>query len=378
MTHRGTGAAGGVYFMNSGRPKVVVAIKGLGIGGAEKLIAEGARFWNQERYEYQVAYALPWKNQLVAPLRDLGFRVECFGSKRGMTPAAMWRFRRLVRAADADLVHAHLPSMGAVARVVSGVPVVYTEHNIAASYRRPVQMVNRATYSRNAAVISVSDAVGESIASYPARARWVVPNGVSVPEAIDASGVRTELGLGPNTRLIVHVGNIRPHKGHHNLVQAATRLSRDDAQIVSIGGEKNAGDLEEIRSYAAETGVADVISFLGRREDAIRFMAAADIYVNPADVEGLPVSILEALALARPVVATSVGGVPSIIRNGETGLLVPAGDPGSLAAAINQLIDNPEYATTLGKKGQALVASEYSLEAMVRTTEAIYDEVLGG
>lgn len=364
--------------MNSGRPKVVVAIKGLGIGGAEKLISEGARFWDQDRFDYRIAYALPWKDQLVAPLRDLGFRVDCFGSKRGMTPAAMWRFRSLVRSAGADLVHAHLPSMGAVARVVSGVPVVYTEHNIAASYRRPVQLVNRATYSRNAAVISVSDAVNESIASYPSRARWVVPNGVSVPDKIDKTGVRAELGLGNETRLIVHVGNIRPHKGHHNLVRAASRLRRRDVRIVSIGGEKNPGDLEEIRAYAAGAGVADTISFLGRREDAIRFMAAADIYVNPADVEGLPVSILEALALARPVVATSVGGVPSIIRNGETGVLVPADDPGALAAGIDQLVDNPGYATTLGEKGQALVAAEYSLEAMVRATETIYEKVLRG
>ncbi len=364
--------------MNSTRPTVVVAIKGLGIGGAEKLIAEGARYWDTERFDYRVAYALPWKDQLVAPIRDLGFPVTCFGSKRGTTPAAVLRFRRLVRKANAALVHAHLPSMGAVARLVSPVPVVYTEHNIAGSYRRPVQWANRFTYSRNAAVTAVSAAVGESLASYPGDNKRIIPNGVAVPDAIDVSGVRSELGLGPSDRLIVHVGNIRPHKGHHNLVDAATRLNRDGIQIVSIGGEKTEGDLDEIRKYAADSGVAERIRFLGRREDAIRFMAAADIYVNPADVEGLPVSILEALALKRPVVATSVGGVPSIIMDADTGLLVPARDPDAMAAAIERLLDNPKFATSLGAAGCELVNEEYSLEAMVRATEAVYEDVLNG
>ncbi len=362
--------------MSSTRPTVVVAIKGLGIGGAEKLIAEGARYWNQSCFDYRVAYALPWKDQLVEPIRDLGFPVECFGSARGLAPASALRFRRLVRAADAALVHAHLPSMGAVARLVSRVPVVYTEHNIAGSYRRPVQIANRSTYSRNAAVIAVSDAVGESIAAYPSRSKRVIPNGVSIPPDVDGAGIREELGLADGEHLVVHVGNIRPLKGHRNLVEAAARLGRNDVRIVSIGGEKTAGDLDDIRAFAASAGVGDRIRFLGRREDAIRFMAAADVYVNPADVEGLPVSILEALALRRPVVATAVGGVPSIIRNEATGLLIPPADPDALAAGIERLVENPALAQELGNAGGQLVKAQYSLEAMVRATEAVYDEVL--
>lgn len=364
--------------MNYVRPTIVVAIKGLGIGGAEKLIAEGARFWDTDRFDYRVAYGLPWKNQLVEPILDLGFRVECFGGKRGMTPSASLRFRRLVRAAGADLVHAHLPAMGAVARLVSGVPVVYTEHNIAGSYRFPVRIANRSTYFKNRAVIAVSDAVGESISRYPSRSKTVIPNGVSVPDDIDISAVRDELGLSGDTRLVTHVGNIRPLKGHRNLVRAATHLDRDDTQIVSIGGEKNKGDLQEIRDFAAANRVDHRMRFLGRRPDAIRFIAAADVYVNPADVEGLPVSILEALALARPVVATSVGGVPSVVRDGETGLLVPPGDPEALARGLTSLLDNHDLSADLGRKGADLVQSHYSLEAMVRATEAIYDEVLHG
>jgi glycosyltransferase involved in cell wall biosynthesis len=366
--------------MSTRRPTVVVAIKGLGIGGAEKLIVEGSRFWDRDRYDYRVAYALPWKDQLVEPLLDQGIPVECFGSQRGMTPASAWRFAKLTRQWNASIVHAHLPSMGAVARVTQRVPVVYTEHNLASSYRRPVRMINRATYSRNAAAIAVSDAVAESITDYPSPSKRVIPNGVDVRGDIDTSRVREELGLDDSQHLAVHVGNIRPLKGHATLVSAASSLAgiRTDVQIVSIGGEKTTGDLDAIRAMAEDLGVSDRIRFLGRREDALTFIAACDVYVNPADVEGLPVTILEALALGRPVVATSVGGVPSIVRDGETGLLVPPGDPDAIAQAIAWMVDNPQTASAYGSSGRALIEEHHGIEHMVRQTEAVYDEVLGG
>lgn len=366
--------------MTAERPIVVVAIKGLGIGGAEKLIVEGSRFWDRERFDYRVVYALPWKDQLVEPLLDRGIPVECFGSERGMTPASAWRFARLTRRWDASIVHAHLPSMGSVARLTQRVPVVYTEHNLANSYRTPVRMINRATYSRNAATIAVSDAVAESIHDYPSPSKQVIPNGVSIEGTVDISGVRGELELDESEYLVVHVGNIRPLKGHATLVAAAASLDkiRHDVQIVSIGGEKTEGDLASIRTMAADTGVSGRIRFLGRREDALAFIAACDLYVNPADVEGLPVTILEALALARPVVATAVGGVPSIIRDGETGVLVPPGDPDAMAKAIDRMIDNPQEAAGYGSAGRTLVEKHHGIEHMVRETEAIYERVLRG
>ncbi len=365
--------------MSAQRPTVVVAIKGLGIGGAEKLIVEGSRFWDRDRFDYRVAYALPWKDQLVQPLLDQGIPVECFGSKRGMTPASAWRFAQLTRRWNASIVHAHLPSMGAVARVTQRVPVVYTEHNIASSYRMPVRVVNRITYSRNAAAIAVSEAVAESISTYPSPSKRVIPNGVDVGGDVDITGVREELDLADSQHLVVHVGNVRPLKGHSTLVASAARLReiRQDVQIVSIGGEKTEGDLAAIRAMAADLGVSDRIRFLGRREDALVFIAACEVYVNPADVEGLPVTILEALALGRPVIATSVGGVPSIVHDGETGMLVAPGDPDAIAKAISWMIDNPQTAAAYGESGRALIESDYGIERMVRDTESVYDEVLG-
>ncbi|MGH8999824.1 MAG: glycosyltransferase, partial [Acidimicrobiia bacterium] len=319
------------------RRRVLVLIKGLGIGGAERLISDGAEHWDRQTFDYRVAYVLPWKDQLVAPLRQIGIQVDCLGSKRGMGPSALRNLRSLARSWRPDVIHAHLPSAGILARLSGGAPVVYTEHNIAGSYRQPTRTLNRLSYGRNAAVIAVSEAVADSLKGYPGPGPKVIPNGITfevTPDAVQA--VREELGMRPSQKLVVHVGNIRPHKGHENLIAATARIvAKDpDVLVVSVGAEKHVGDLARVRDSAAAAGVGDHIRFLGRREEARAFLAAADVVANPADFEGLPLAVLEALSLSKPVVATAVGGVPTVVVDRVTGLLVPPGDPVTLAEGI--------------------------------------------
>jgi glycosyltransferase involved in cell wall biosynthesis len=362
------------------RPRLLVLIKGLGIGGAERLISEGSSHWDRETFDYGVAYVVPWKDQLVAELTESGVEVVCVGGDRGTDLKTPLRLRELVRSWRPSLIHAHLPSSGIIARLATRLPVVYTEHNLVASYRLPTRVLNRLTYGRNRAVIAVSQAVAEGIKNYPGPTPRVIPNGVSLVVSDDeAAAARSELGLEPDDALIVHVGNIRPYKGHSVLIEAATRLAskRPKVHVVSIGGEKHPGDLDRVRAEARASGADQVIRFLGRRHDARAFIAAADIVVSPADVEGLPVSILEALALGRPVVATAVGGVPSVIVDGVTGRLVPPGNPYALAAALVETLDSP-HAAEWGRKGAELVETNYGLEAMVAGYESVYREILGG
>jgi glycosyltransferase involved in cell wall biosynthesis len=361
------------------RPVVVVFVKGLGIGGAEKLIAEGSRVWDISSFDYRVAYIIPWKDQLVGELRAQSVPVRCIGSRRGFTPGSFLRYRKLLAEWQADLVHAHLPSAGILARLASPVPVVYTEHNLAWSYRPLTRMLNRWTYALNDAVTAVSGAVSETIANYPGPPAVVIANGVSVavePAARDRA--RQELGLIDGQPLVVHVGNIRPGKGHEDLIEAAALLAnrRPRPRVVSIGVEKNKGDLDRLRAMVTEYGLEGCVEFLGRRSDALAFIAAADVYVNPAEIEGLPITILEAMALGRPVVATAVGGVPTVVRHGLTGLTVEPRSPDQLAEAITGLLDNPLEARRLAEAGTQLVAAEYGIETMVRAFEDIYRKVL--
>ena len=304
----------------------------------------------------------------------LGIAVHRLSESGRTTPALPWRLRRLVRSIGADLVHAHLPYTGILARVAAGLPVVYTEHNLADSYRQPTRTLNRLTYRRNAATIAVSDAVAESLTGYGADVAMIRNGVVCDVDATTATAARAELGLGGADPLVVHVGNIRPGKGHDTLIDTAALLREAPGvpvTVISIGTEKHPGDLDRVRARAG-----DAVGFLGRRPDAVAFTAACDVYVNPADVEGLPVAVLEAMWLGRPIVATAVGGVPSVIHDGKTGLLVPPGDPAALAAAVASLLDDPARAARLGKSAARHAHAELDLATMVRRVEAVYDEVL--
>jgi glycosyltransferase involved in cell wall biosynthesis len=362
------------------RPKILVLVKGLGIGGAERLISEGSRFWDTDSFNYRVAYVLPWKDQLVPDLTSRGFSVECLGGNRPTIEAPL-RLRRSLGRWRPDLIHAHLPSAGILARTTSLLPVVYTEHNVVTSYRPLTRWLNFATYGRNAAAIAVSDAVAASLAHYPGPDPVVVPNGVAVSvEPGVRARVRDELAVGPDRPLVVHVGNIRPWKGHRTLIEATARLRATvpDVLVVSIGTEKTEGDLRRVRLEADAADVGDTVRFLGRRSDAVDFIAAADVFVNPSDVEGLPLVVLEAMAVSTPVVATAVGGVPSIIHDDETGILVPPGQPEALAGAVAGILADPDRAAILTRRAHELAVGEYGIGRMVEANEAVYRAVIHG
>ncbi len=365
--------------MTDSRARILVLIKGLGLGGAERLIADASRVWDSETFDYSVAYVLPWKDQLVGVIEGSGIRVTCIGGKRGLSPSTPVRLHKLISEERPAIVHAHLPSAGILARMSTGVPVVYTEHNIADSYREPTKTLNRLTYWRNEAVIAVSSPVAESLAGYPGSDPRVISNGISVGKPPrEATSVRSYLGIGPNTPLVVHVGNIRPHKGHSNLIAMTANLMErvPELAVVSIGAEKTPGDLARVNEAAQSMGAQDHVRFLGRRDDARRFLAAADVVVNPSDFEGLPVTLLEALSYARPIVATDVGGVSEVVIDERTGLLVPPGDPVALAKAVERALTDPA-AATWGEQGKWHVLAHHSIEAMTRAYEDVYREVLG-
>ena len=364
----------------SSRPRILILIKGLGIGGAERLISEGSGFWSTHEFHYHVAYVLPWKDQLVPDLAANGIEAVCIGGGRWSLSAPA-RLRRLLRSWRPNLVHAHLPSTGILARSMASAPVVYTEHNLAGSYRPITRVLNRMTYRRNREVIAVSDAVAESLAGYPGPPPHIIANGVIVDTTEDSRRrVREELEIGPNRPLVVHVGNIRPWKGHTTLIKAARAVGESipETVVVSIGGEKHRGDLDRIRREANAEGAGNIVRFLGRRPDAVDFIASADLLVNPSDVEGLPLVVLEAMMAGTPVVATAAGGVPAIVRDGETGRLVPVGQPQALADAMIDAMTDVEGSKKMAARARTLAESDFGLERMITAQEALYRQVLNG
>jgi glycosyltransferase involved in cell wall biosynthesis len=204
----------------------------------------------------------------------------------------------------------------------------------------------------------------------------LIHNGVDL-ERYDHQGpcctLRDEYGLPPDGPIVGVVARLEPEKGHPTLLEAwpSVLAAVPDATLLVVGeGSRR----EALQVMAIELGVADRVVFTGRRDDVPAVTAALDVAVLPSYREALGLTILEAMALSRPVVASNVGGIPEMIEDGVTGLLVPPHDPDALAAAIVRLLRDHPLADTLGRAGHDLVHERFCIELMVDAVERIYDE----
>jgi glycosyltransferase involved in cell wall biosynthesis len=185
-----------------------------------------------------------------------------------------------------------------------------------------------------------------------------------------------EYGMEPGSQIVGVVARLEPEKGHPTLLEAWPAVLRavPDAYLLIVGEGSRRDALE---AQARELQVAHRVVFTGRRDDVPAVTAALDVAVLPSYREAQGLSILEAMALSRPVVASNVGGIPEMIEDGLTGLLVPPRDAEALAAAITRLLRDHPYADTLGRAGHDLVHDRFCIELMVRAVEAIYDDGAG-
>lgn len=363
--------------------RVLILIKGLGRGGAEQLLASAAPHLDRERFKYEVSYLLPWKDALVRPLEQAGLPVRCLEGGRG--PGWVRRLRALVRDRGIDLIHAHLPYAAVGARLGLGgsVPLVYTEHNVWGRYHPLTRWANLLTFPRNRHVFAVSEEVRKSI-RYPAALGFLrMPPVETLHHGLDlarmetdeaSDGVREEFRIPRETPLIGAVGNFKLHKGQEHLVRAMAivRESIPDARLLLVG----LGPRElDVRQEAARLGLDGAVTFAGFREDARRLMHSFDLFVQPSVYEGLPIALLEAMAAGRPVVATTAGGTPEVVRDGFDGLLVPPRDPEALARDIVRVLADGGLATRLGASA-ARRAAEFDIRKAVRRMEEVYEEIL--
>ena len=190
--------------------------------------------------------------------------------------------------------------------------------------------------------------------------------------------LQAEYGIAPGSPIVGVVARLEVEKGHPTLLEAWPRVlaSVPDAHLLVVGEGSQREALESQARGLGLLGARPAVTFTGRRDDVPAVTAALDVAVLPSYREAQGLSILEAMALARPVVASAVGGIPEMIEDGQTGLLVPPRDPDRLADAIARLLSDHPYADTLGKAGRDLVEERFCAELMVRAIETIYDEAV--
>ena len=233
-------------------------------------------------------------------------------------------------------------------------------------------------------LIAVSNDLGRELVKdwgVPAERVSVIPNGVDLdgfahPGPVE--GLREELGLAPEHRVIMTVGGLRPVKDYPTLIRAFARVhaARPEARLVIVGGERGGGSQGELAALAVSLGVGGAVLFPGVRQDVSRLLALSEIYVNSSVFEGMSNTILEAMAASRPVVATDVGGNPELVRHGVNGFLVPPRDEAALAERLAELLADPALIKAQGAAGRGLVESEHAMGRMVAAYEDCYEDLL--
>ena len=278
------------------------------------------------------------------------------------------------------LVHVHCGIEHAVAaRLASpGIPMVLTIHGSpdAASYIVSGFLANRIVDE----VICVSEAERRVAEGYGFRKDrlTVIHNGIVSPSRTAAPAQqqpRQRLGLREDAVVIGTVSRLERRKGIAYLVSALARIRRDcpSAVLLVVGDGRMRQDLERL---ALDLGVRDRVVFTGALPDPTAALEAMDIFALPSIQEALPMAILEAMAMAKPVVATTVGGIPEAVVHGETGLLVPPKDDASLASALLVLARNPARRQEMGARGRARFEALFTADLMARRTLEVYRRVL--
>jgi glycosyltransferase involved in cell wall biosynthesis len=374
---------------------VVVMIDSLrNPGGGERLAVENALRLDPARFETTLCITR-WDDSLetvepaasmLAELRSAG--VGVLGLRRaGRLSLGSWRpLIALMRERRVDVLHAHLFGSNvwaAVLGTLGRVPaVVAHEHMWAyggegASRVRP--LLDRDLIGRFADAFIAVSAVGrrrmiEIERVDPAKIR-VIPNGIAGFAPGDGAAVRAELGIDPGAPLVGSVGHLRPEKAYAVLVAAAAVL-RDAVPeaVVVIAGE--GAERPALEAQIAALGLDGRVRLLGARADVPDLLAALDVAVCCSDFEGGPLSVMEYMEAALPVVATDVGGIPELVLDGETGLLVPPQDPAALAAAIEKLLADPDRRARMGELARAERRRRWDLAVWAGRLEELYCELL--
>jgi glycosyltransferase involved in cell wall biosynthesis len=346
------------------RLRVAWVVKAWETGGVERLVIDLAPALRAHVDIVPVA-AFPQPDDLVRALTEAELNPNALvGGVRWPRDLA-----RFVHDHDIDLVHTHGPYVGALTRVALPrcVPLVHTEHSVWSSHRLPTRILNRLTFSRNDAVTAVS----EEVAREMPRAR-VVPNGIDIAMVCKDAAAGTDL-VTPTSPLFVCVGHLRRRKGVDVLLTAAPLICNQmpHARGVIVGNGEDAAELRALQREQAPN-----VELIGQRSDARAITARADVFVVPSRIEGMPLALLEAMALSRPIVATRVGSIPELLTDEVDALLVPPEDPHALAGAIVRLLDDCDLADALGAAARRRVERTAGIDTIAQAYAAVYDDAL--
>jgi glycosyltransferase involved in cell wall biosynthesis len=355
--------------------RVIHLVEALGVGGLERIVQSLVRHAGPIGVAAEVVCAVRG-GRVAAEIESEGSRVHVVGAT-GYRPHDVLLTARLLGRLKPDVVHTHGHFAGVLGRAAAWwvrVPVrIHHLHTIDTTLRDRHLLMERWLARLTHRILCCSRAVAshattdlgidESLLS-------VVPNGIEPPPAADRQGALAALGR-PDSPLVGCVGSLTPHKGQAVLLKALGQIEDSRPWAVLVGDGPERADLERLASRREGPRAL----FLGERPDARRLLPAFDVMAVPSvSREGFGLAALEGMDAGLPVIASRVGGLPEVLEDGRSGLLVPPGDPQSLAAALTRLFGRPEERRALGVEGRLRVERHFRASLMAERVGAIYEE----
>ncbi len=363
------------------KTKVLQLVETLDLGGMERVIATLAYSLDKAKYDVEV-WCVARGGRIANELEHKGLKVKILNILNYHNPFDALKIIFLLRGAKPDIVHIHgyfASTIGRIAAKLAGVPVIIVHvHSTYWWYKKRHIVVEKLLSIVTHKIICCSKAVEEFVQEYEgikSSRTVVIYNGIDenrFNQFKDTFVIKQVLKINPSDMVVGIVASLTPQKGHIYFLEAASKVLETFAQITFL----IVGDgilRKELEQKVNDLNIVSHVIFTGKRDDVPDLLSIMDMVVLSSKIrEGMPISIIEAMACSKPVVATNIGGVPEVVKDGETGLLVPAKSSFALASAITRLLKDKEYAVALGEAGKKRV-EQFSSKIMAEKIEEIYD-----
>ncbi|MBI3864311.1 MAG: GT4 family glycosyltransferase PelF [Planctomycetia bacterium] len=356
---------------------VVHVVLALNIGGLEKVVYDLVRFADRDEFATSVL-CLGEIGALEPAFQEIGIPVEALGvHKRGILRGIMAVARRL-RELRPDVLHTHNPAahiVGAPAARWAGIPVVvHSRHGMHESHGWSTTLGNRLATRLTHCMVAVSTAaatISRSDDRGPENRLAVIRNGV------DLNLYRQRGKSAPHTSFkAIHAARLDNTTKDQRTLLRAVRLVVDRKPDFTLDIVGDGSDRTTLEALCDELKLRSHVQFLGFRHDVHELLPQADLFVLSSVTEGLPMTLLEAMAAGLPIVSTDVGGISELVRHQETGLLVAPQNPEALACAILELVHDPQRSVDMGRAGRRRVEQEFDIRVVTARYEELYRTLL--
>ena len=364
--------------------RLAYVINNLTVGGAEKLLLSTVKKLSKEKYDITVCSMLHGK-ALLKDFEKSGVKVVCLNMHNKRDIRGFFKLYHFFKSNKIDIVHTHLLEadlLGRFAAILANVPVIIsTDHRVddwrmnSKRLKTKIRFIlNRIACNHSKGIIAVADNIKNHLIKNekinPVKI-YVIKNGIEIQEC-NGSSIRKKKG---DTIVLGNIGRLSKEKGHEYLLKAFKQAKTKCSNIkLLVAGD---GPLRlSLEKFAHDLDISADVTFLGVLDDIPAFLNKIDIFVLSSLQEGLPIALLEAMAAEKPIIATTVGGIPEVVENGLDGILVDAANVHELKHAIISVIQNEDKRGEMGQNAQKKVEEYFDLDNTVDELESLYDNLL--